>query len=159
MTPSVRILFVTGEYPPMIGGVGDYTANLRAALNEVGVRSAVVSGGQASGAEVFHVPNWGFRSMRVVASHARLVQADIVHIQYQAGAFGMHPAVNLIPEYLRRSLNRPVVTTFHDLLPPFLFPKAGSLRSAVVALCSPLTSCSRAASQVKKVPEGTSDSP
>ncbi len=34
-----KVLFVSGEYPPLPGGVGDYTANLRLALAAMGARS------------------------------------------------------------------------------------------------------------------------
>jgi glycosyltransferase involved in cell wall biosynthesis len=37
----------------------------------------------------------------------------------------MHPAINALPGLLR---NVPVVTTFHDLRPPYLFPKADRVR-------------------------------
>ena len=33
---SMRILFITGEYPPMQGGVADYTRELGRALVELG---------------------------------------------------------------------------------------------------------------------------
>jgi glycosyltransferase involved in cell wall biosynthesis len=41
----------------------------------------------------------------------------------------MHPAINLLPWRLRALPRRPaVVVTFHDLLEPYLFPKAGPAR-------------------------------
>jgi glycosyltransferase involved in cell wall biosynthesis len=54
----------------------------------------------------------------------------VLHIQYQAAAFGMHPAINLLPRRLRRlDAERPqILVTFHDLKVPYLFPKAGPLR-------------------------------
>ena len=58
-------------------------------------------------------------------------QPDVLHIQYQTGAYSMHPAINLLPRYLAlRGLRQrmSVVVTFHDLLEPYLFPKAGRLR-------------------------------
>jgi glycosyltransferase involved in cell wall biosynthesis len=57
-----------------------------------------------------------------------------VNIQYQTGAYRMHPAINFLPLYLRFKLGktRPVVvTTFHDLRVPYLFPKAGKARTWV----------------------------
>jgi glycosyltransferase involved in cell wall biosynthesis len=55
-----------------------------------------------------------------------------VHVQYQTGAYGMHPAINALARYLRmREPNVRTVTTFHDLLPAYLFPKAGPVRDAV----------------------------
>ncbi len=40
----------------------------------------------------------------------------------------MRPTINLLPLLLRRLWGGPVVVTFHDLLVPYLFPKAGPLR-------------------------------
>ena len=53
----------------------------------------------------------------------------MVNIQYQAAAYAMHPAIHLFPYTLRPI---PCVTTFHDLLVPYLFPKAGPLRREAV---------------------------
>lgn len=65
-----------------------------------------------------------------------LVRPDVLHIQYQTGAYGMHPAINFLPWRLRAlgraGVRRPAVAvTAHDLLPPYLFPKAGPLRTWV----------------------------
>jgi glycosyltransferase involved in cell wall biosynthesis len=66
----------------------------------------------------------------------REARADVVHIQYQSAAFALHSAVNYLPWRLRLALKRPrIVTTFHDLRFPYLFPKAGPLRwQTVLAL-------------------------
>lgn len=120
-----HVLLVTGEYPPMAGGVGDYTELLRAALEGQGIGTTVYAPG--GGREhVVGYGRWGWRAARRVASVARRTGANIVHIQYQAGAFGMHPSSNLLPWMLRHDL--PAVTTFHDLRPPYLFPKASFVR-------------------------------
>ncbi|MBK9234160.1 MAG: hypothetical protein IPO15_25800 [Anaerolineae bacterium] len=65
----------------------------------------------------------------------RQIQPAVVLIQYQTAAFGLHPAVNLLPGWLRLRLGRRrprLITTFHDLKFPYLFPKAGPLRLAAV---------------------------
>lgn len=59
---------------------------------------------------------------------ARRSGSQAVHIQYQTGAYGMRPTVNALPALLRARWGRPVVVTFHDLLVPYLFPKAGPVR-------------------------------
>lgn len=50
----------------------------------------------------------------------------------------MHPAINCLPLYLKWQLSgqpRPrVITTFHDLREPYLFPKAGLVRRWVTQL-------------------------
>jgi glycosyltransferase involved in cell wall biosynthesis len=130
--PSVpTILFVTGEYPPSPGGIGDYTANLRLALAGAGVRSRVLTSGRPSEAGIDALRGWHWSLLRRVPRLVEEHGIEVVHIQYQAGAFAMHPAVNLLPVRLRRR-DIPVVTTFHDLRPPYLFPKAGRARSALM---------------------------
>jgi glycosyltransferase involved in cell wall biosynthesis len=62
---------------------------------------------------------------------ARQERLDVLNLQYQAAAYGMHPAVHFLP---RRSVRPPVVVTFHDLRVPYLFPKAGPLRWRVVRM-------------------------
>jgi glycosyltransferase involved in cell wall biosynthesis len=56
-------------------------------------------------------------------------QLDVINIQSETAAYGMSPWVHFLPDVLRPI---PVVTTFHDLLVPYLFPKAGILRSWIV---------------------------
>jgi glycosyltransferase involved in cell wall biosynthesis len=119
------ILYVSGEYPPDIGGVGDYTARLRSALDTLGWRSRVLSRRQ--------VGRWDARSLaRLLCAAPR---TGIVHIQFQAGAFDLLGDVCLMPALLRRV--RPklqTVTTFHDVRVPYLFPRAGTLRQAAIRL-------------------------
>jgi glycosyltransferase involved in cell wall biosynthesis len=122
---TAPLLFVSGEYPPDVGGVGDYTKNLRAALAGLGWQSGVLSRQQ--------VRRWDARSLVALVRSASL--AGIIHIQYQAGAYDLLGDVCLMPTVLRRFRPRTrVVTTFHDARPPYLFPKAGSLRAAAVRL-------------------------
>jgi len=144
----MRILFITGEYPSMQGGVGDYTRRLGQALGELGADVHVLTHADAGG-DHLRVPVaayeptvypvlrrtgwslWG-ETRRVI----RQLGPDVVHIQYQSAAYGLHPAVNYLPWRLRALRQRPVIcTTFHDLRFPYIFPKAGPLRwQAVVAL-------------------------
>ena len=116
MTPP--LLFVSGEYPPDVGGVGDYTDRLRAGLKSVGWQSGVLSRQQ--------VARWDARALVQLVRMAP--QRGIVHIQYQAGAFDLHPAINAAPWLLRERAKVPVIVTLHDLRPPYLFPNAGRLR-------------------------------
>lgn len=123
----MNVLFVTGEYPPMGGGVAGYTELLRDALAQAGVRSLVVSRSNTLAEYAIDEWNWSLSSnIRQIAEGQNI---DVIHIQYQAGAFDMSPAVNLLPRMLGE---RAVVTTFHDLRPPYLFPKAGNVRFAII---------------------------
>lgn len=122
----MNVLLITGEYPPMPGGIAGYTAALRSHLDDAGVQTIVMS--RAISSADIRVESWGWdtgaRIREVIAGNG----IDVVHIQYQSGAFDMHPAINLLP----RTVKTPVVTTFHDLRVPYLFPKAGPLRRLAV---------------------------
>jgi glycosyltransferase involved in cell wall biosynthesis len=145
--PFSAVCLLTGEFPPDPGGVGDYTARLSEALAALGVPVAVLTarrpdrpvrrswqradGGEGPAIPVHaRVPAWDFRSWPAVGRVlGRLGPRPILHIQYQAGAFGLQGALNLLPLWMRAT--RPaarVVTTFHDFRVPYLFPKAGPFR-------------------------------
>ncbi len=129
----------------MPGGVGDYTRRLAGALAARGHTSTVLTiagerfqivRSEAPGTPPSQLPRadagWGWRMWRDVIVALLATRPDILHIQYQTGAYGMHPAVNFLPWRLRSVPGRPaVVVTAHDLLPPYLFPKAGPLRAWV----------------------------
>jgi len=125
----------------MVGGMGGYTRELAKALAKLGHRVSVLTSflGQEGG-EGFalypRISKWGFSSWRAVLTLIKEIEPQILHIQYQAAAYGMHPAINLLPWRLRLIRHRPFLfATFHDLRVPYLFPKAGPVRrGAIVAL-------------------------
>lgn len=128
-----RVLFVSGEYPPMHGGIGDYTARLADALDAQGWETLVLTSSQvghdADDRIVARVDRWDSRITDVVRETLDATNPDILHIQYQTGAYQMRPSINFLPLRLGvRNRPVPIVTTYHDLLRPYLFPKAGVLR-------------------------------
>ncbi|MEY3990115.1 MAG: hypothetical protein RI985_1196 [Chloroflexota bacterium] len=132
----MRILMISAEYPPMMGGVGDYTRRLNGALTQQGHEVAVVTGNQGQAyrdaARIYpvRVQRWDRSCIVTIKQIIAKLQPDIVHIQYQTGAYNMNVAINTLPRKLsyERKNGLKVVTTAHDLLPPYLFPKAGALR-------------------------------
>jgi glycosyltransferase involved in cell wall biosynthesis len=137
---DLRVCLVSAEFQPMQGGVGDFTRELGLALEDLGATVRVVTStetgplpqGRLSVRPV--VPGWGWECWQKVREEAIAWNADIVNIQYQTAAYGMHPAVNLLPLWLRmREEGVRTVATFHDLRLPYLFPKAGIVRRWVTA--------------------------
>lgn len=129
----MHILFVTAEYPPLPGGVGAYSAELGRALVAQGCRVSVLAGRNVgvydtnSGLPVYHViPAWDWRICWQVLHWAQKLGADWLHVQYQTGAFAMHPAINFAPRWWRQHCSIKLAWTYHDLLVPYLFPKAGA---------------------------------
>jgi glycosyltransferase involved in cell wall biosynthesis len=142
----MKIGLITGEFPPMQGGVGDFTRELARALASLDHAVHVLTSRSEDEGErddagepyVVHrtVPDWGWGCWRAVGRWIADHRPDAVNVQYQAAAYAMRPAVHLLPWRLRRLADRPaIVVTCHDLKAPYLFPKAGPLRwQAVLAL-------------------------
>ncbi len=132
----MRILFITGEFPPMQGGVGDCTNEIAKGLAARGADVGVLTSAKAATPHTSRltvlplIERWDWSSHRVLARVLHEFAPHIAHIQYQTGAFAMHPAINLAPRRLKSHTTK-FVTTFHDLRVPYLFPKAGRIRKWV----------------------------
>jgi glycosyltransferase involved in cell wall biosynthesis len=132
------VLLITGEFPPMQGGVGDYTREIGLALRELDceVHVATSTQGRPVPDLTVHplIEHWNWGCWGTLLHLIRCHQPDVVHIQYQAAAYAMHPAINFLPRRLGRlrANHAQSVVTFHDLKVPYLFPKAGRLRRWVV---------------------------
>jgi glycosyltransferase involved in cell wall biosynthesis len=151
----MRVCLLSGEFPPMQGGVGDFTREIGLALNKLGATVTVLSSVEAEphgatepspeGGSILRrdglsltvlpvVKRWDFSCWATIGQFLNRSKPQIMNIQYQTAAYQMHPAINLLPWRLRLSRSRPrVVVTFHDLKQPYLFPKAGPLRRWVTS--------------------------
>ncbi|MFN3337159.1 MAG: glycosyltransferase, partial [Thermomicrobium sp.] len=122
-----RVLFVTGEYPPLRGGVGDYTQRLAQGLAASGwaveIATRLLPRQRSEGLPVrWQLASWGRPLWQMLHELRRSGWRGVLHLQYQAGAFDLQGRVALLP-LLARPL--PVITTFHDTRVPYLFPNAG----------------------------------
>lgn len=153
----MKVVLVTAEYPPVPGGVGDYSQRLVESLAELGEEPIVFTSTEPDPERVgtsreaaswrfpqgqkiwYAVPRWTWRAWRLLKGRIRAERPDVVHIQYQAASYGMRPFIHAAPALIRSWGIRPlVVVTFHDLRVPYLFPKAGPLRPiALRALAAP----------------------
>lgn len=129
----MRIGMITGEFPPMQGGVGAFTQLLARHLAALGHELVILAGPGAvnddSDVPVETIRTWGPRCYRAIQHVAARRQLEVLNLQYQTAAFGMSPAIHFIPNRVSAA---PCITTFHDLRVPYLFPKAGSLRTQIV---------------------------
>jgi glycosyltransferase involved in cell wall biosynthesis len=128
----MKIGQVTGEYPPMQGGVGAFTQVLSHAMVEMGHEVHVFTDHRAAAQPdntairiTADARAWRWGTLSRIRRWAQAQQLDVVNLQYQAAAYNMAAFVHILPMRLD---NVVVVTTFHDLLVPYLFPKAGPLR-------------------------------
>ncbi len=130
----MRIGILTGEYPPLQGGVGAYSRILAHELARQNHSVAVISTQAAREADPMinlspAVARWGWSALRAARRWAQAHHLDVVNLQYQTAAYQMSPWIHFLPEAIQPT---PVVTTFHDLRVPYLFPKAGPLRNWMV---------------------------
>ena len=135
----MRLGIITGEYPPMDGGVGAYTQILAYEMSRMGhqieILTRQISGETENNSNVTVRKaikgKWGWRSTEEIARWTAKYAPDAVIIQFQTAAYDMHPAIHWVPSALRRQ-SVPSIVTFHDLRVPYLFPKAGRVRRWIV---------------------------
>jgi glycosyltransferase involved in cell wall biosynthesis len=145
----LKIGLITGEFPPMEGGVGAFTQALAQALAAADHQIHIITDRRARPAARRlvdlrqpvelgfallhpHIHRWRWPALATIADLVERYALDVVNIQYQAAAYNMRsPAINALPWRLK-GLTRTAVT-FHDLRVPYLFPKAGHLRQAAVS--------------------------
>ena len=119
---SMRVLLITGSYPPMKCGVGSYTQRLAKALTECyGVSVAVLTDFRASskffvdGVEVLPIVNgWTVSDLFNIAKYIKKSNPDVVHIQYPAQ--GYSGRVPILLPLLVGILGKPCVQTWHEPL-------------------------------------------
>ena len=126
----MKIGLISGEFPPMPGGIGDFTRSLAGRIREHGHEVHILSrrGSSSETLNVSALSGWGLGSLPAIRSWARQHGLDIVNLQYQTAAYDMSPFIHFLPA----AVDAPLVTTFHDLRYPYLFPKAGRLRDWIV---------------------------
>jgi glycosyltransferase involved in cell wall biosynthesis len=148
----MKIALVSGEFPPMEGGVGAFTQELARALDaqrqEVHIITSRTADPDSSKQRFGRLPEprdlgfaqlhaaigrWRWPSVSTIADLTLRYEFDVVNIQYQAAAYNMNsPAINLLPWRLKHLVR--TIVTFHDLRIPYLFPKAGKFRNMAISL-------------------------
>lgn len=117
----MRVLLVTGSFPPMRCGVGDYSLNLASALiAECGVQVGVLTSVQAKGTyqvgevELFPViEKWSLTEILKVIKTIRSWSPSIVHVQYPAQGYGNGLLPWILP-LIAFFMRKRVVQTWHE---------------------------------------------
>ena len=112
----MKIGLISGEFPPMPGGVGDFSRSLAERIGVQGHEVHILSrqGSTSEIAKVSAVRGWGPACLPAIRTWARERNLDIVNLQYQTAAYNMSPWIHFLPA----AVEAPLVTTFHDLRHP-----------------------------------------
>ena len=115
----MRIMMVSTEYPPMLGGVGRYTANLTKELRTLGLDVDVVCNEKGKG-EFSGLSPTNEQNSQILLKLVDEVKPDVVHIQFEPGMYGLlidpknpkNSGTYLDSFY--RKCRIPITTTFHS---------------------------------------------
>ncbi len=118
---KLRILLITGSFPPQKCGVGDYCHSLAQALSDLpGIHVGVISSQSAGSVsysrtfEVFPIiKNWGLSEAPKLIRKIKAWNPDIVHVQYPTQGYKKSILPWLIPA-IAFLMKRKVVQTWHE---------------------------------------------
>src|SRR2546425_5627935 len=117
----MRIMLLTGSYPPMHCGVGDYAASLADALGKLrGTEVGVITDRRARTAQpssyvqIFPVAHgWEVSDLPQILKTIRQWAPDVLHIQYPTQGYSDRWLPSLLPLVLS-VLRSPIVQTWHE---------------------------------------------
>ncbi|MCL5884791.1 MAG: glycosyltransferase [Deltaproteobacteria bacterium] len=121
----MRVLLVSGAYPPMQCGIGDYTARLARSLGKrkdvtVAVLTDTAAGSAIEDVTLFPlVRTWGLRETSTVLGLMRKWRPDIVHVQYPSHSYRK---IQWVLPTLAWLASGPVVQTWHEYYSPRNWP-------------------------------------
>jgi glycosyltransferase involved in cell wall biosynthesis len=116
---EMRVLLITGSFPPMHCGVGDYTYGLARALSVAGIKVGVLTSREGAAPEcndidLFPVVDaWRLREYPRIRRLLKRWQPDIVHIQYPTLGYGRAHLPTMLPALCSLTGFR-VVQTWHE---------------------------------------------
>lgn len=132
MSSVIKVLLVTGSYPPMRCGVGDYAERLACALREQpGIEPEVLTTRLPAPPPMDPpwvrraMPSWRISALPQFLDIAREFRPDVVHMQYPTQGYCVATGPILIPMLARWRLGASVVETWHE------YPPQGFTKSAV----------------------------
>ena len=116
----MRILIVTGRYPPLKCGIGFYTRELSKSLSLMGEHVSILSTFSSREPKKIHgvellqgVKKWNFLSIFTVNKIIKKWKPDVIHVQFPTHAFFESISYSLIP-ILGFCLGKKIVMTWHE---------------------------------------------
>ncbi len=115
-----KIALISGDFPPTLSGIGDYTEKLAGAMARLGGDITVVTS-KVDGIAFDQYPfkiraeMTGWSSNDTPQLLNILKDYDIAHIQYPSGAYGRKLMINFLPRNIRKQIpSTKSLVTIHD---------------------------------------------
>ena len=116
----MNICFITGAFPKMKCGVGDYTFCLSREIAKLGHDVSVITHINAdsnidNNIRVFNiVKEWKYTYLKVILRKIKEISPDVVVIQYPSTEFGKNLMINFLPGIIKKKQKCQVVETIHE---------------------------------------------
>lgn len=116
MSKKIRVLMITGSWPPVRCGVGDYASKLVSYLSKKLDVHIVTSLGADHNERVYNdIKKWNLFNWPRVRRHIIDLQPDIIHMQYPSVMYRRNLFPNLLPRLIKRKFPKiPFVLTIHE---------------------------------------------
>ncbi len=114
-----RIALITGDFPPVISGIGDYVEKLALAMTRHGADVTVITTADQGARTDYpfairaEMPGWKWANRHQLLEIVK--EYDVAHIQYPSGAYGKNLTINLLPRLIAKHCpNTRSLVTIHD---------------------------------------------
>ena len=116
----MKICFITGAFPNMKCGIGDYTFKLSNELAKLGNEVSVITSINAhkdgsKNIKIYNiVKNWRFSDVKNILKTIKQISPDIVVIQYPSAEYGKNFMINFLPYIIKIKQKCRVYQTIHE---------------------------------------------
>lgn len=121
----MNLLFITGEFPPQISGIGDQTFFLAQKLHDRGFKTSVSTGPSNDNPSFPFVTVqrrselWGKPAAEEVEAFIEKEKPHVIHIQFHTCSFARKMGIQFFPKHLKKKFPTiKIVTTYHEFAAP-----------------------------------------
>jgi len=118
---KVKLAIISGTYPPMKCGVGDYTAILSHHLTQSGVDVSIITSKQADATnqaiKIYNcIDKWEWASIKLITNQLAAIAPDVVLFEWPTAVYKRSLAVNYLPQAIKKRFpNMRLLATLHEL--------------------------------------------
>ncbi|MDD4182349.1 MAG: glycosyltransferase family 4 protein [Candidatus Omnitrophica bacterium] len=140
MLGKIKLAMISGTFPELHCGIGDYTYRLCAELKKHDAVVSVVTSQSPQiksleGVKLIQVlKNWDLLSLPTLLNFFRNNFTDIIHIQYPTQSYKDKAMINILPVFLKAFFpNTFLIVTIHDIKTAHIFNKIRAIPFLIFA--------------------------